>query len=106
MTVDEQQIMAVFDQLASKDPLMMEQIARHEDFAIEADRCLFTLPLLFEFLQYLHPGLAKSSYRDFRRIIFNCPINRAISVHNAEIVIIDNQHKVDQSTYALVWRQN
>lgn len=97
--------MTVFEQLAGRDPSMMEQITAYARFTMQDDRCLFTLPLLFEFLQYQNPELATSRYSDFRRIIYSCPINRAISMHNAEIVIIDNQHKVDMSTYALVWHR-
>jgi len=106
MPVDEQLILSIFKQLASQDMAVMDPMAIESCFSMEADRWLFTLPRLFEFLQYQDPGFAAVTYNEFRRLLFNCPINEAIRPHDAEIVIIDNRNKVDHSTYAMVWRRN
>ena len=106
MSVDKQLLLSVFEQLARKDMAAMDVVAIESCFSIETDRWLFTLPRLFEFLQYQDPGFTRITYTEFRRLIFNCPINESIRSHGAEIIIIDNQHKVDQSTYAMVWKSN
>jgi hypothetical protein len=106
MQIDEQTLIVLFEQVARKDPDMMDSIARTRYFQVEPDRWLFTLPRLFEFLQYQDLRFTNIDYKGFRQLIFNCPINLSIKPYRAEIIIIDNQDKVDRSTYAMIWHHD
>ena len=61
----------------------------------------FTLPQLFECFSQLNNELAKPGYTEFRKALFNSPINEEMKKRGGEIVIMDNKGKVDESVYCL-----
>jgi len=61
----------------------------------------FTLPQLFECFSQLNNELAKLSYTEFRKALFNSPINEEMKKRGGEIGILENTAKVDESVYCL-----
>ena len=70
--------------------------------SIIEDQCHFSIPNLFHFAQSFDDQFKTLSYSQFRSTLFKTPINEHLSTLNAQIVIIQNRHKVDLSTYGLV----
>jgi hypothetical protein len=99
----EQALIRFFEQAAQRDSELLEKLTRERSFSMEEDRWSFTLPDLHRFLQCHEAVFAAIDYKDFRRAIFNSPVNQAIRTYGAEVIIVDNQGKVDQSSYAIVW---
>ena len=64
-------------------------------------QCEFTLPQLFECFVALDYELAKLSYTEFRKVLFNSPVNEEIKKRGGEIGILENTGKVDESVYSL-----
>jgi hypothetical protein len=85
----EQALVSFFVRVARKDTPQLERLKRDQHFLVGRERWCFTLPELYSFLQQDDDVFLGVDYRQFRRAIFNCPVNRA---------------KVDQSGYALVWQ--
>lgn len=61
----------------------------------------FTLPQLFECFSQLDGELAILSYTEFRKALFNSPINEEMKNRGGEIGIMENTGKVDESVYCL-----
>ena len=99
----EQAVIKFFEQAAQKDSSLLQHLALEQRFIVSRERWSFTLPDLFAYLQQQVPAFSGIDYRQFRKIIFNSPINQAVKSHGAEIIIADNQSMVDKSSYALVW---
>jgi len=78
-------------------------LARFEchDFYYDSEQWQFTLPQLHHFMQSTHNPLFLITYHNFRKQLFNSPINKQLRANNAEIAIFDNQQNVDTSTYVL-----
>jgi len=64
-------------------------------------QCEFTLPQLFECFSQLDGELAKLSYLEFRKALFNSSINEEMKKRGGEIIIRGNTGKVDESVYCL-----
>ncbi|MEH6345201.1 MAG: hypothetical protein V7785_08955 [Bermanella sp.] len=64
-------------------------------------QCEFTLVQLFECFVALDDELVKLSYTEFRKILFNSPINQEMKKRGGKIDILDNKQKVDESVYCL-----
>ncbi|WP_018231760.1 hypothetical protein [Thioalkalivibrio thiocyanodenitrificans] len=99
----EQALIRFFEQVAQRDSVLLEKLNREGSFSVEDDRWDFTLPDLHRFLQCHQPVFGTIDYKAFRQAIFNSPVNQAVRTYDAEVIIADNQGKVDQSTYAMVW---
>lgn len=99
----EQAVIKFFEQVAQKDSSLLQNLAQQQSFIVSRERWSFTLPDLFVYLQQQVPAFSGIDYRQFRKIIYNSPINQTVKSHAAEIIIADNQSKVDNSSYALVW---
>ena len=61
----------------------------------------FTLPQLFEYFSQIEREIAKLSYTEFRKMLFNSSINEEMKKRGGEIVIKENKGKVDKSIYCL-----
>ena len=66
----------------------------------------FTLPQLFETFSQLNKQIAElnqteTGYKEFRKVVFNIPINEEMKKRGGEIIILDNKGKVDESVYCL-----
>ncbi len=61
----------------------------------------FTLPQLFICFSQVDNELAKLSYAEFRKVLFNSPINEEMKKRGGEIAILENTGKVDKSVYCL-----
>jgi len=62
----------------------------------------FTLSSLHDFLKARADCFCELDYQQFRLKLFHSPINEQLKTLNGKIIIIDNQYKVDASTYALI----
>lgn len=100
----EEALIFFFEQAAKKESALLEMLANNPSFSIEQDCWCFTLPDLYVFLQSQEDRYANLDYNQFRKLIFNSPINQTVRSHGAEITIKNNQTNVDKSCYALVWR--
>jgi len=103
MQSTEKALISFFEQVALKNKALMTKIEIEQDFDVDNERWLFTLPNLHSFLQNQNDKFSSIDYIAFRNILFNCPINQTVKLHGAEITISDNQTKTDKSIYALVW---
>ena len=99
----EKSLVSFFEQVAQKDFAQLEKLKHEQCFCVEQERWCFTLPDLYIFLQHQNEIYSRLDYKQFRQLIFSSPINQTIKLHGAEIIITDNQTKVDKSSYALVW---
>lgn len=104
MQAIEQALVAFFEQAAQKDGGLLKELKQEQRFCVEQGRWCFTLPDLYYFLQHHDDVFSCINYKQFRQLIFNSPINQIAKSYGAEITIIDNRAKVDQSGYALVWQ--
>jgi len=100
-----QTLISFFEQVAQKDKIQLEQLKQESCFSVDQERWCFTLPDLHLFLQHQNNALNCIEYNKFRQLIFNSPINQTIKPYDAEIIITNNQGKVDISSYALVWNK-
>ena len=104
MRVIEQALISFFEQVAQKDKILLQKLKQEQSFSVDQECWSFTLPELFAFLQHQDDFMSSIDYKQFCQIIFNSPINSSVKLYGAEIIITDNQHKVDKSSYALVWQ--
>ncbi len=102
--VIEQTLISFFEQVAQKDTSQLNKLKQNKYFSVEKERWCFTLPDLYAFLRLQNDDLNDIDYQQFRKLIFNSPINQTIKSYGAEITITDNQTNVDKSSYALVWK--
>lgn len=98
-----QALISFFEQVAKKDKTQLKKIEQEKCFSMDKERWCFTLPDLYLFLLHQYKILNGIEYKKFRQLIYNSPINQTIKLYSAEIIITDNQYKVDKSGYALVW---
>ncbi|GAA3921552.1 hypothetical protein [Litoribacillus peritrichatus] len=84
----------------------IESAERLQTFDIHAESsCVqFTLPNVHRFFTEDQPEFKSLTYKEFRQGLFNSPINERLKEIDAEIVITDNQRKVDLSSYAIQLR--
>lgn len=103
MTSIQQVLVSFFEQVAKKDKAQLKKLKQVSYFSVDPERWCFTLPDLYSFLQHQDSAFSDIEYKKFRQLIFNSPINQSVKLYGAEIIITDNQSKVDKSEYALVW---
>ena len=104
MQAAKQVLISFFEQVAKKDKLLVNELKQHQCFSVQHERWGFTLPDLYVFLQHYHDAFSRIDYKQFRQLVFASYINQAVKLNGAEIIIMDNRGKVDDSSYALVWR--
>ncbi len=104
MRAIEQALVSFFEQVAQKDEVLLNKLRQESRFTLTPERWCFTLPDLYAFLQRQDVAFHANDYRQFRRALFHSPVNNTIAPHGAEIIIVDQRGKVDQSGYALIWR--
>lgn len=106
MRAIEQALVSFFEQVAQKEEIQMNKLRQESRFTLSCERWCFTLPDFYSFLQRQDVAFRAIEYRQFRRALFNSPINKTIKPYGAEIIIVDQRGKVDQSGYALIWRNS
>ena len=104
MQAVQQALISFFEQVAQKDKVQLENLMQEECFSVEQGRWCFTLPDLYIYLQHQDDNFNCIDYKQFRQMIFNSPINQTAKLYGAEIIITDNQAKVDKSLYTMVWQ--
>lgn len=102
----QQALLDFFMLAARKDKTLLAQLQQTPVFTIDKTCWQFTLPDLYRFLHTSNTTFATIDYREFRRLLFNCPVNELLRQYDAEIVISDNKGKVNESSYALSWHDN
>ena len=104
MEAKQQALLDFFMLAARKDKTLFTQLQQTRVFTIEATHWQFTLPDLYDFLHTSDTTFAAIDYKEFRRLLFNTPVNELLKDHDAAIVISENKGKVDESCYALSWQ--
>lgn len=104
MHTTKQTLIYFFEKAAQKNEVLLEKLNQESCFTVEQELWCFTLPNLHSFLQRQNNVFNHINYKKFRKLIYSTPINQSVKVYDAEIIIIDNQGKVDKSTYALIWQ--
>jgi hypothetical protein len=104
MQAIEQALISFFERVAQRDERQLEKLRLEQRFSVEKRCWHFTLPDLYYFLQGQDDVFNRIGYKQFRHLIFDCPINQTVKLFGAEITITENRAKVDQSRYALVWQ--
>lgn len=99
-----QALIYFFKQVAKKDKVLLKKLHERQCFKVEQEGLCFTLPDLYSFLQHQDDVFSDIDYKQFRQLIFNSTINKNVKLYGAEIIITDNQGKVDKSSYALIWK--
>lgn len=97
------ELVSFFDKVAKKDRFLLDKIQNEVGFKVDEKAWQFTLPTLFSFLQTLEIFYSEYSYSQFRKTIYECPINKTIRKNGAEILISKNCRNVDETTYKLIW---
>mgnify|MGYP000647141704 CR=1 FL=1 len=93
-------IMQTFGDFLIGDAQLLKSINKHP-FTTSATSWHFTLPALHVFMGTQERFFSELDYKQFRQKLFHSPINEQLKILNGKIVIIDNQHNVDLTTYAL-----
>lgn len=104
MKAIEQALLSFFEQVAKKDKDRLQRLEQERCFRMGEGRWCFTLPDLYSFLQHQDDVFNRIDYKQFRQLIYSCPINQIVKPFGAKITIADNRSMVDESSYALVWR--
>lgn len=102
----EQALISFFEQVAQKDEIQLNKIRQESRFTLTQEQWCFTLPDFYSFLQRRDVVFRAIEYRQFRRALFNSPVNKTIEPYGAKIIIVDQRAKVDQSGYALIWKNS
>lgn len=95
-----------FYQVACKNSRQLEQLSQQPGFRVEDSSWYFNLPDLYDYLCRQQHCFDSLEYPQFRRLIFNSPINATTRPYGAHIVIADNRYQVDQSEYAMIWQES
>jgi len=106
MQAVEQALVSFFVRVAQKNTTQLKKLKQERNFRVEQERWCFTLPELHLFLQHQDAIICGIDYKIFRQLIYNSFINQTIKLYGAEIIINDNQEKVDKSVYALIWHDS
>jgi hypothetical protein len=104
MQTADQKLIYFFEQVAQKNQAQLKKLKQERGFCVEKGRWCFTLPDLYSFLKYQYVIFSCIDYKQFRKLVFNCPVNQTVKSYGAEITIVNNLSKVDKSSYALVWQ--
>ena len=99
----QQALISFFEHVAQKNNSQLTNLKQEQGFTVEQYCWSFTLPKLYDYLQHQDDTFKHIGYKQFRQLIFSCPINQAVKMHGAEITIAENRNKVDKSTYTMVW---
>ncbi|OUS31215.1 hypothetical protein A9Q99_04250 [Gammaproteobacteria bacterium 45_16_T64] len=94
-----------FVRFLERDARTINALTNHQ-FYFSEHELHFTLPQLHAFLTHTDNILSdlrheNTSYLEFRKHLFNSPINQQLANHDAEVFIVDNAQHVDRSTYGL-----
>ena len=100
----EEELISFFEQVAQRNATRLKRLQQESRFSVERGRWCFTLPDLYLFLRRQNKVFNRIDYKRFRQLVFSSNINQTTKLHGAEITIIKNRNKVDQSHYALVWK--
>lgn len=104
MQVIEQALISFFIRVAQKERALIEKLEQSPSFILTSQQWSFTLLSLFTFLQSNDDIFKPLNYKQFKQLIYHCPINQSVKTDHAEIIINDNQGNIDHSTYCLVWQ--
>ncbi|MCW8962152.1 MAG: hypothetical protein OQL16_00045 [Gammaproteobacteria bacterium] len=104
MHAAEPALASFFEQVAQKDNTLLNTIKQEACFRLDQAQWHFTLPDLYSFLQLYDDVFNLVDYSQFRQLVFSSTVNQDIKPYGAEIIITDNQGKVDKTGYALVWQ--
>ena len=98
-------LITFFQRVANKEQEELKNLHSNSDFKLKANHWYFTLPNLFSYLLSQNIIGREVSYTQFRKQLFNCPINQTLKELDAEVKLYDNKTNVDKSVYVLVWNK-
>ena len=102
----QQALLDFFRLAARKDQTLFAQLRQTRVFTIDKTHWQFTLPDLYHFLYTSNTAFVAIDYKEFRRLLFNSPVNELLKDYDAEIVISENKGKVDESRYSMAWHSD
>ena len=105
MTLIQKTLLSFFAQVAKKESMQLADLKQEPCFEIDSRQWVFTLPNLHHFLQHQYDIFKDINYKQFRQLIYSCPVNTTAKSNGACIAIADNRSNVDQSKYALIWQE-
>jgi hypothetical protein len=100
--VNEESICRFFVALANNDPETQNNLTSlvTEYSLNEPNKWSFKLQQLHQFFLDLYP-YSSLSYSQFRRLLFNSPVNHRLKEINFQIVIINSAAHIDDNLYGL-----
>ena len=98
-------LITFFQRVANKEQEELKNLYGYSDFKLETNNWYFTLPNLFSYLLSQNIIDREVSYTQFRKQLFNSPINQKLKELGAEVKLYDNKTNVDKSEYVLVWNK-
>lgn len=98
-------LITFFQRVANKEQEELKNLYGYSGFKLETNNWYFTLPNLFSYLLSQNIIDREVSYTQFRKQLFNCPINQKLKELGAEVKLYDNKTNVDKSEYVLVWNK-
>lgn len=98
-----EKLLQFFLNVARRDNHIMKTL-HQSGFKIDSYRWHFLLPELYDYLKKQEKSFLKVSYVEFRKKIFNLPINQEILPYGATIITHKNLNNTDQSHYAMTWK--
>ena len=100
--MNEESICHFFVALANNDPETQHNLsALVAEYSLnEPNKWSFKLQQLHQLFLDLHPD-SSLSYSQFRRLLFNSPVNQRLKVVNFQIIIINSAAHIDDNLYGL-----
>lgn len=102
MQSNSERLLDFFIHTAKRDDNILEQLDQ-AGFDIDQENWKFHLTDLHHFLSQQYDSPLELSYQEFRKTLFDLPINQQIKPLGASITIHDNLNHVDQSCYVMTW---
>ncbi len=104
MTAAEQALTSFFIRVSRRDELELSPLRDEPAFSVTRNAWDFTLPALHLYLKHRYMVFRPLDYRQFRRLLFSCPINKSVAAEFAEIIVADNTGNTDRSVYTMLWK--
>ena len=96
-------LLEFFRDAARKDSSVLGNIQQFNNFDVNSNQWSFTLIDLYSFLQDYNSEFQNIDFNNFRKTLYNSPINHEVKKFGAEVLVKTNEGHVDRSTYVLIW---
>ena len=97
-------LLVFFRDVAKKDSGVLAKIEKFSNFDVNVEQWSFSLIDLYSFLQDYNSEFQNIDFNNFRKTLYNSPINHEVKKFGAEVLVKANEGHVDRSTYVLIWQ--